>query len=110
MAGTRRRRDQVWNPPSRGIDISAIFVVFAAGPLLLPLIGAQLDVIAFVTPLAFSAFATWRCVLAARRSRPRVRVWACFAFAAAFAVIASAIALAVPDGTAAFYVGAIASA
>jgi diguanylate cyclase (GGDEF)-like protein/putative nucleotidyltransferase with HDIG domain len=110
MAGRRRRRDQIWNPPSRGVDISAIFVVFAAGPLLLPLIGAQLDVIAFATPLLFSAFATWRCALAARRSRPRRWVWVAFATATAFAMVASAIALADPHGDAPFYVGAIASA
>jgi diguanylate cyclase (GGDEF)-like protein/putative nucleotidyltransferase with HDIG domain len=109
MAGRRRRRDQIWNPPSRGVDISAIFVVFAAGPLLLPLIGAQLDVIAFATPLLFASFATWRCVAAARRSRPRVHMWAAMAGAAGFAAIASAVALADPDGNTPFYIGAIAS-
>src|SRR5947208_600843 len=51
MARQRRRRDHVWNPHSRGTDISAVFVLFAAGPLLLPLIGAQIEVIAFATPL-----------------------------------------------------------
>src|SRR3954467_13626867 len=110
MARQRRRRDQIWNPPSRGVDISAIFVVFAAGPLLLPLIGAQLDVIAFVTPLIFCSFAVWRCVLAARRSAYRRAVWVALATAGVTAAIASAIALGWPDGHAPFYVGAVASA
>src|SRR4051812_19629422 len=109
MARQRRRRDQIWNPPSRGVDISAIFVVFAAGPLLLPLIGAQLDVIAFITPLVFCAFATWRCVLAYRRSRARGSVWLTMGLAVAIAAVASAVALAAPHGNAPFDIGGIAS-
>src|SRR5438874_8779582 len=109
MAGKRRRRDQIWNPPSRGVDISAIFVLFAAGPLLLPLIGAQLDVIAFFTPLVFCLFALWRCTLAAKRSRARAGVWAAFAVAVAVAAVASGLALVIPDSNTPFYVGAVAS-
>ena len=77
MARERRRRDQIWNPPSRGSDIGAIFVLFAAGPLLLPLVGAQLEVIAFAAPLVFCLFAAWRCSLAARRNPERtLQRWA----------------------------------
>ncbi len=110
MAGKRRRRDEIWNPPSKGVDISAIFVVFAAGPLLLPLIGAQLDVIAFITPLAFCVFAVWRCAKAARRSNCRAVVWLALAGACGTAAVASGVALAAPDSRAPFYVGAVASA
>src|SRR3954469_25961042 len=104
----RRRRDQIWNPPSRGADISAIFVLFAAGPLLLPLIGAQLDVIAFATPLVCCLFATWRCALAMKRSRARAPIWAALGAATLTAGIASAIALVTGDDEMAFYIGAAA--
>src|SRR5215208_5741597 len=109
MTRQRRRRDQIWNPPSRGADISAIFVVFAAGPLLLPLIGAQIEVIAFAAPLIFCLFAAWRCVLAARRSRQRAAVWFTLAAWVVTAAAASVVALATSDSDAAFYVGAAAS-
>jgi diguanylate cyclase (GGDEF)-like protein len=110
MARERRRRDQIWNPPSRGTDIGAIFVVFAAGPLLLPLIGAQIEVIAFATPLIFCLFAGWRCVLAARRSPQRAPLWITLAGAVATAAAASIVALLSSDSHAAFYVGTAASA
>ncbi|HEX6712128.1 MAG TPA: diguanylate cyclase [Thermoleophilaceae bacterium] len=109
MARQRRRRDQLWNPPSRGADISAIFVLFAAGPLLLPLIGAQIEVIAFATPLVFCAFAAWRCVLAARRNPGRAPLWITLGAAVTTAAAASVVALASSDGRAAFYVGTAAS-
>ena len=109
MARQRRRRDQIWNPPSRGVDISAFFVLFAAGPLLLPLIGAQLEVVAFATPMVFAAFAAWRCWLAARRGTQRTRMWLLLSAAAATATVASVVALVAPDADGAFYVGAVAS-
>jgi diguanylate cyclase (GGDEF)-like protein len=99
----------VWNPPSRGTDISAIFVVFAAGPLLLPLIGAQLEIITFVTPLIFCSFAAWRCALAVRRSRLRSRIFAVLGAGALTAGGASAAAIVSGDTRVAFYVGAAAS-
>jgi diguanylate cyclase (GGDEF)-like protein len=105
----RRRREQVWNPPSHGADISAIFVLFAAGPLLLPLIGAQLDVIAFAMPLVFCLFAGWRCALAMRRSTTRSPIWAALAGATLTAAAASVIAIAVGDAKIVFYIGAAAS-
>jgi diguanylate cyclase (GGDEF)-like protein len=109
MARQRRRRDQIWNPPSHGADISAIFVLFAAGPLLLPLIGAQIEVIAFATPLICCAFAAWRCVIAARRNPARAPVWILFGGAVVLAGAASIVALFSSDSTAAFYVGTAAS-
>jgi diguanylate cyclase (GGDEF)-like protein len=109
MARQRRRRDQVWNPPSRGTDISAIFVVFAAGPLLLPLIGAQLEIITFVTPLVFCGFAAWRCALAMRRSRLRAATFAILGGASLTAGIASAAAIVSGSSHVAFYIGAGAS-
>jgi diguanylate cyclase (GGDEF)-like protein len=105
----RRRRDQIWNPPSRGVDISAIFVLFAAGPLLLPLIGAQIQVIAFATPLVFCAFAGWRCALAARRNRTWAPIWITLGGATITAAAASIVAIVSPHGDAAFYVGTAAS-
>src|SRR4051812_42707965 len=110
MARQRRRREQIWNPPSRGTDISAIFVLFAAGPLLLPLIGAQIEVIAFATPLVFCLFAGWRCALAARRSPQRAPVWITLAGSVVTAAAASIVALLSSDSHAAFYVGTAASA
>src|SRR3954447_7136503 len=109
MARQRRRRDQIWNPPSRGTDIGAIFVVFAAGPLLLPLIGAQIQVIAFAAPLLFCLFAAWRCVLAARRDLRRAPVWITLAASVLTAAAASVVALLSTDTHAAFYVGTAAS-
>jgi diguanylate cyclase (GGDEF)-like protein len=109
MAGQRRRRDQIWNPPSRGADISAIFVLFAAGPMLLPLIGAQIEVIAFATPLIFCLFAGWRCWLAARRHPERAPTWLTLGGAVTLAAAASIVALFSSNGRAAFYVGTAAS-
>src|SRR4051812_49557461 len=103
----RRRRDQIWNPQSRGADISAIFVVFAAGPLLLPLIGAQIDVIAFAAPLIFCIFAVWRCALAARRTVSRTPVWVALAGATVIPAPASGVALLPPPaGPSALCLGA----
>src|SRR3954447_21012554 len=102
MARARRRREQVWNPQSGGNDISAIFVVFAAGPLLLPLIGAQIEVIAFATPLLICLFAAWRSVLAARRSSARSAIWVVLAGSVVTAAAASVVALFSTDGHAAF--------
>src|SRR5436190_5045160 len=110
MGAQRRRRDQIWNPPSRGVDISAIFVIFAAGPLLLPLIGAQIAVIAFATPLALCLFAAWRCALAARRSQQDSPVWWLLGSATLTAALASIVALASADSDVAFYIGTVASA
>jgi diguanylate cyclase (GGDEF)-like protein len=110
MAGKRRRRDEVWNPASHGADVSAIFVVFAAGPLLLPLVGAQLDVVAFAAPLLFCLFAAWRCALAVRRSRARAAIWTGVAGAVVAAAAASIVALLSGDSDAAFYVGTAGSA
>src|SRR4051812_581193 len=109
MARQRRRRDQIWNPPSRGSDISAIFVLFAAGPLLLPLIGAQIEVIAFATPLVFCAFAAWRCAIAARRNPLRAPIWVTLGAAVTTAAAASIVALVSSDSPAAFYIGTAAS-
>ena len=100
----------MWNPHSRGADISAIFVVFAAGPLLLPLIGAQIDVIAFATPLVFCGFATWRCALAARRAKVRAPVWLALGGATLTAAAASVVALVTPHSNLPFEIGAAASA
>jgi diguanylate cyclase (GGDEF)-like protein len=109
MAGQRRRRDQLWNPPSRGADISAFFVLFAAGPLLLPLIGAQVQVIAFATPLVFCLFAAWRCVLAARRNTQRATIWFALGASVVTAAAASIVALVYADTRVTFYIGAGAS-
>jgi diguanylate cyclase (GGDEF)-like protein len=109
MARHRRRRDQLWNPPSHGADISAIFVVFAAGPLLLPLVGAQIEVIAFATPLVFCLFAAWRCALAARRNPARAPIWITLGAAVTTAAAASVVALISSESPAAFYVGTAAS-
>src|SRR3954452_4578676 len=109
MARQRRRREQIWDPPARGTDISAILVLLAAGPLPLPLIGAQLEVIAFATPLVFCLFAGWRCALAARRDRQRAPVWIMLGGSVVTAAAASIVALFSADSHAAFYVGTAAS-
>ena len=109
MARQRRRREEVWNPPSHGADISAIFVLFAAGPLPLPLIGAQIQVIAFAAPLVFCLFAGGRCALAARRNPERAPVWVTLGASVVTAAVASIVALVSADSQPAFYIGTFAS-
>lgn len=87
----RRRKDQPWNPPAGGPDISTVFVVFAAGPLLLPVIGANADGIAFALASGAMLFAMVRGAGACRRARARRGAWLAFTLAVAIAASAAGL-------------------
>jgi diguanylate cyclase (GGDEF)-like protein/putative nucleotidyltransferase with HDIG domain len=109
----RRRRDQTWNPPSGGADVTALFVLFSAGPLLFPLIGGRLDLIAFAVALAALSFAGFRCFSASGRAPERRSGWLVLAGAIALGVVAVLVGaagnLAGEPDTAALYTGSLGS-
>ncbi|MEX2194973.1 MAG: diguanylate cyclase [Thermoleophilaceae bacterium] len=71
----RRRKDQPWNPPSSGPDISTVFVLFAAGPLLLPVVGANAATLSRGIAISVMAFAALGALGASRRAPERRRAW-----------------------------------
>jgi hypothetical protein len=107
--GRTRRRDDAWNPPATGTDVSALFAVLVAAPLLLPVLWGA-DQLAFALPLAVLTVALRRCLQAAARSETRRPVWHAFAVATGLAMSGCALALvAAPFGagaTAGFYLAA----
>src|SRR3954469_5945412 len=113
MGGTSRarRRDAAWNPPSKGGDVTALFAVVVAVPLLLPLLSGLVPLLLVVPALALAA-ATPRCLSAAARS-PRPWMWRIYAAGAASGSAASAVAAASlldeSFTTVAFYLGSGAS-
>src|SRR4051812_27895307 len=113
MGGTSRarRRDAAWNPPSKGGDVTALFAVLVAVPLLLPLLSGLVPLL-FVVPALALAAATPRCLSAAARS-PRPWMWRTYAAGAASGSAASAVAAASlldeSFTTVAFYLGSGAS-
>jgi diguanylate cyclase (GGDEF)-like protein/putative nucleotidyltransferase with HDIG domain len=88
----RTRRDAAWNPPKAGGDVTALFAVLVAVPLLLPLL-ARFGFVLFALPVIVMAIATVRCIEAARRSR-RPFLWWTYALAAVLGGGASAVATA----------------
>lgn len=108
----RRRKDQPWNPPSSGPDISTVFVLFAAGPLLLPVLGATVHVFAFALGIVALAYAGFRAWGASRRAPERRRFWLALVVTAVTAAFASVAGLAIVAGAPEalpFYLGAGAS-
>src|SRR3954447_24297780 len=94
MGGTSRtrRRDAAWNPPSKGGDVTALFAMLVAVPLLMPLLSC-LGPLLFAVPALALAAAVPRCLAAsARSSSPGM--WRVFALGAASASAASAVAAA----------------
>src|SRR4051812_32776148 len=104
----RPRRDAAWNPPATGGDVTALFAMLVAVPLLLPLLsgfGAAL----FAVPALVMALNVPRCLsTAARRPGDRL-VWRTYALAALLGCLCSAVAAAsLFDGSLAkpaFYLG-----
>src|SRR3954469_23791505 len=113
MGGKARapRRDSSWNPPSTGGDVTALFAMLVAVPLLLPLLSGLRPPLFAVPALALAAAAP-RCLAAAARS-PHPWMWRAYAAGAASASAASAVAAAsLLDErltTVAFYLGSGAS-
>jgi diguanylate cyclase (GGDEF)-like protein len=105
----RRRIDQPWNPPTRGPDISAVFVLFAAGPLLLPLIGVNLDEVAWGLTVLVCGFATVRGAAAGLRNEERRGMWLSLSAACLAATLAAVLGIAISasgvGAKTAFYVG-----
>src|SRR3954465_6371828 len=87
-----RRRDAAWNPPSNGGDVTALFAMLVAVPLLLPLLTGLTDVL-FLLPVLLMAVAAPRCVALARGSEHPM-LWRVYAVAAAFGAITGALATA----------------
>ena len=107
----RTRRDAAWNPPSKGGDVTALFAMLVAVPLLLPLLSG-LGPVLFALPALALALAAARCMAAATRS-PHAVMWRTYAVGAAFGAAASAVGAAslLDDRltNAAFYFGSGAS-
>src|SRR3954453_8212051 len=107
----RRRRDAAWNPPSKGGDVTALFAVLVAVPLLLPLLSG-FSFVLFALPALVMAVAAPRCLAAARRAA-RPLSWRTYALAAvlggAASVVATASLLESSLTMAAFYLGSGAS-
>jgi diguanylate cyclase (GGDEF)-like protein/putative nucleotidyltransferase with HDIG domain len=107
-----RRRDAAWNPPSTGGDVTALFAMLVAVPLLLPLLSGLANFL-FLLPVVVMAVAAPRCIVAARSSSHPL-LWRVYAVAAVLGAITAALATAsVFDGrltTIAFYFGSGASA
>jgi diguanylate cyclase (GGDEF)-like protein len=112
-SGESRRRDAVWNPPGRTADVTALFALIAAAPMLLPALGVELEKLAFAIPVAALGYAFARCLAAARRVPARRFLWNVVATAAALGATASVLGLVAGLGgdsaSAAYYVGSLAS-
>ncbi len=105
------RRDAAWNPPSTGGDVTPLFAVLVAVPLLLPVLSGYAKAL-FILPVVFMAIAAPRCLAAARGSAHPV-LWRVYTAAAVLGAITSVLATAslLDDGlaTPAFYFGSSAS-
>src|SRR3954471_7134524 len=89
---TRTRRDAAWNPPSNGGDVTGLFAMLVAVPLLLPLLTGLAGLL-FLLPVLVMAVAAPRCVALARGSEHPM-LWRVYAVAAAFGAITGALATA----------------
>ncbi|MEA2448874.1 MAG: hypothetical protein QOG63_806 [Thermoleophilaceae bacterium] len=72
-ARPRRRRDSSWNPQRAGGDVTAMFAVLVAVPLLLPLI-VRVSFVLFVVPLVLLGVGALRAFVVAGR-RPPASAW-----------------------------------
>jgi diguanylate cyclase (GGDEF)-like protein/putative nucleotidyltransferase with HDIG domain len=108
---TRTRRDAAWNPPQKGGDVTALFAILVAVPLLLPLL-RNVGFVLFAMPALVMAVALSRCLAAARKAAHPL-MWRVYALAAVLGAAASALATAsLLDralATPAFYLGSGAS-
>src|SRR3954447_17037995 len=86
----RSRRDAAWNPPTKGADVTALFAVLVAVPVLLPFV-SRFSLALFALPAAVNMAAAPRC-LAARRYGAGGIAWRALAASAALAALASALA------------------
>jgi diguanylate cyclase (GGDEF)-like protein/putative nucleotidyltransferase with HDIG domain len=94
MGGKARtpRRDAAWNPPSKGGDVTALFAMLVAVPLLLPLLSG-FGFVLFALPALVMAVAAPRCLAASRRSKHPL-LWRVYALAAVLGGAASVVAIA----------------
>jgi diguanylate cyclase (GGDEF)-like protein/putative nucleotidyltransferase with HDIG domain len=93
MGGKARpRRDAAWNPPSKGGDVTVLFAVLAAVPLLLPLLSGLSGAL-FALPVLVMAVAAPRCLAAARRGAHPL-LWRVYALAAVLGAATAALATA----------------
>ena len=112
-ARPRRRSDALSASSTKAGDITGLFAIIAAAPILLPALGVELASLAFAVPVVVLAYATMRCAAATRRTRERRRVWLALTATAGLAAVASSVGLAAGllGGSAdtAFYFGLSAS-
>ena len=114
MGGRARpRRAAAWNPPAKGGDVSALFAILVAFPLLLPLLSG-FGAVLFILPALVMALNVPRCLSTAARRPGNRLVWRTYALAAVLGFLCSAVAAAslFDDrlATPAFYLGFGASA
>jgi diguanylate cyclase (GGDEF)-like protein len=104
--------DEIHQRPER-VDASATFVLVAAGPFLLPVLGVALGDMLFTIPFAMLAFAAFQCLRTAGSAGERRPIWVWLMASAGLAAVASLFAVisSVAGGgtTGAFYLGATAS-
>src|SRR5947209_8563760 len=110
--GSHRRRDQIWNPPKKGGDVTTLFAVIVGVPLLLPFV-ARFSFVLFGVPLVILTWCVPRCLRAARVHPRDALAWRVLGASAGIAAAASAMAVAAAISAdlswPAFYVGAGAS-
>src|SRR3954464_14053111 len=87
-----RRRDAAWNPPSKGGDVTALFAMLVAVPLLLPLLSG-FGFVLFALPALVTVVAAPRCLAAAKRATHPF-LWRTYALAAVLGGAASVLATA----------------
>src|SRR3954453_7882800 len=85
-----RRRDAAWNPPSKGGDVTALFAMLVAVPLLLPLLSG-FGFVLFALPALVMAVAAPRCLAVAKRAAHPL-LWRTYALAAVLGGGASLVA------------------
>jgi diguanylate cyclase (GGDEF)-like protein/putative nucleotidyltransferase with HDIG domain len=106
-----RRRDAAWNPPAKGGDVTALFAMLVAVPLLLPLVSG-FGFVLFALPALVMAVAAPRCLAAAKRAAHPL-LWRTYALASVLgggaSVVATASLLDRSLTTVGFYLGSGAS-
>jgi diguanylate cyclase (GGDEF)-like protein/putative nucleotidyltransferase with HDIG domain len=104
------RRDQPWAPVKRSGDVSSLFVLFAAGPFLMPRLGVSLTAILFALVAVVALLGAVRWWVAARTDRARRVPWGACALAlglgAGAPLLLAAASLGAGSGIAGLYLGA----
>ena len=109
----RRRTDGVGAASRTSGDMTALFALVVASPMLLPAVGISLSDLAFVPTVGVALYACACCARATRRHGPRRKVWMAMTAVSALVILAAAAGVAAEllgaEPTIAFYLGSLAS-